>query len=56
MKLITNNEELYQILFSMLDKIDGVWTCKVCGKKTRNKMKQILISHIQGVFLLDPPK
>ena len=46
---ISTNDELDEKLNSMLEKVDGIWTCTVCGKTdpTQNN-KACLKRHIEG--------
>ena len=48
-----NNTELIDIINSMLEKVEGVWTCKKCGKtdKLNNlcKVKRHIETHIEGM-------
>ena len=34
---------------TMMDKVDGVCICKICGKRNRNKSH--IVSHIEGVHI-----
>ena len=42
--------ELDQQIDSMMEKIDGAWTCKVCGKKDQRNKSNIK-KHIEGIHL-----
>merc|ERR1712226_637041 len=44
-----NGEELDKTIDSMVGKIDGAWTCNVCGKI--DKRKQNLQSHIESLHI-----
>ena len=44
-----NNLELDQKIDSMMERVEGTWTCKVCGKK--NGLKPNMKKHIEGVHI-----
>ena len=44
-----NNLELDQKIDSMMERVEGTWTCKVCGKK--DGLKPNIKKHIEGVHI-----
>ena len=51
-RISTTDEQLSETIKSMLEKIDGIWSCTQCGKKNKDKSnmnKHIEAKHIDGV-------
>ena len=51
-KTTTNIDQLDSIINSMLDKLDGIWTCNQCGKTDKSKRdlgNHVEAKHIEGV-------
>ena len=50
--VFVSDKELEEQIMSMIERRDGIWTCKVCGKtgKKLNK-KQNIKQHVEGVHM-----
>ena len=47
------DKELDERIMTMMEKREGIWTCKVCGKTTNRNKKQQIKHHVEGVHMAD---
>ena len=50
-QLVTINRDLAEQIDSMLERRDGLWTCTICGKQSKNKChtKEHVEIHLDGI-------